>query len=906
MVWWKQQPIETTVQQQQQQRYYDDVDDWLLQRWDDWIQNTVAALGLVLARNNTVWTQMLPHEFLASYWPGLPHHSGNENLEQLLGLEPRMGAWLVIAPFVLVVVVSLFSVVLLMRTTKRGGALPQPQQQQARRLVGLDTFIEHPRRLRSDSGASLLFPVFPPHQAQRGRRDRSGSSLDLLVQQLQQQQLAPFYPKKRLNTWSSTGRHLQQQQRRSHTRRGVLPTSQDNFRDSDLLEEDLEWITNDLLEQMGDYEDRTGRWASLSSSSNAQSPTLRYRARSSSTDASFLPTSSTSSSQRFQQQSAAKLFRLWGPGIHSITYQTVTPPPTWTEASRRLLITDVAWQLAREVSLHLTTPASTTTSSSSSKTQSLPQHPVGTALLVIQPPLQAVSSSNLAHDPTTTSAESTADWVAYRKKQQQQKLKELERQAFRRPVTDCSLHVHRPAAGGVLEIYEKTARGSNNPWMEHLFPTAAEAAQFQLDFLALQVLGPTLHNMYQALVLLHQGSPTFVGEEPVLQYGVVASGSGNNGSPTDEASTVVMSEASTLPDSQPQQQLPGKKRRDDSRPVLDQDSGVAWDDVMRCLGSSFPSLRLRLEAIWWLHVHGVPISPTTTTLRKKNAPPTSPVSSSVIVGGTAYLTPDYYDDSSRSCRRLLLGPVDFFRLFVPLLPETAIPADESHRGRMEQWIRWRKRAARASVLVQAYARARTVVNLGWNVAGISTTNLNSHYWKRRWAYDNDSDNQQHDAHAKNEYYECTVSRDVMALVRGAAPSATAATHKTEPQLLQSNHSSWWWSRRHQNDDVVASSAALSLYQGFSLVGMHAFQWPGYAADVRWGEQAYYLQPSKDPVQCIPSLRRLIGAHPELNFFVHAYFLEAQQAVIVKCFVRSLPKGVDPRFDTVVSAVFRWW
>jgi len=88
-----------------------------------------------------------------------------------------------------------------------------------------------------------------------------------------------------------------------------------------------------------------------------------------------------------------------------------------------------------------------------------------------------------------------------------------------------------------------------------------------------------------------------------------------------------------------------------------------------------------------------------------------------------------------------------------------------------------------------------------------------------------------------------------------------------------------------------------LYQGYSLVGIHAFQWPGRSAD---NFDLLPLQPKKDPVQCIPSLRKIIAENPELDFFVHAYFLEAQKAVIVKCFVRSLPEGVDKKFDTVVS------
>ena len=380
------------------------------------------------------------------------------------------------------------------------------------------------------------------------------------------------------------------------------------------------------------------------------------------------------------------------------------------------------------------------------------------------------------------------------------------------------------------------------------------AAQFQLDLTALQLLGPVIYNMYQALCIVHQGSEAYAGEETVLHYAI-----------KDVTSADAENDQSVV---------------ESTEPVIATNSGIAWDDAMRCLGSSFPTIRLRLEIMWWLEIHGS-LAPSAASSKKKSASSElisstdeEPVEVAAEInssrdakeqGGASFLTPEYANN-----KRLVLGPVDFFRLFVPWLPETAIPEGESSRYRIEQMLRWRKRVARASVLVRAYARARTVANRGWNLG--MNVRLPDNYRKRRVAYDDNLDNKQRDSLAKNEYYEATVSRDVIVQVRGV-------------EYLKSQ--SWW------KFGLDAAPPAMSLYQGYTLVGIHAFQWPRDDEDLP-------LHYKKDPVQSISSLRAVIDSNPELDFFVNAFFQEAQNAAIINVYVRSLPKGIDPKFDTVVS------
>jgi hypothetical protein len=499
-----------------------------------------------------------------------------------------------------------------------------------------------------------------------------------------------------------------------------------------------------------------------------------------------------------QARSRIPTVSYYGPTETKLVYSTWTPPPSWTEASRSLLPTDVRMKLQREVCLDLS-----------------------------------------KDDPILTMKEPNSRATP-----------------FALSVSQCSVHVKTPVIGGVLEIYVKES--SKEEWMEHTFDSARNAAQFQLDLLAIQILGPTLYRMYQALELIHQGSMACEGREYVCHH--------------DEMS-------------------------DD----VPQGLGVAWDDVMRALGSNLPSIRMALERLWWHH-HNISIPRIRTTrvqtkeLQEKHHRRSSTTATKVNAAENAgssgaqaadpakatavnskndniktqkndyiHLTMDYVR------KRLLIGPVDFFRLFVPCLPDTALPRNDSSKRRMEQLLTWRKRTARASLLVQGYVKARILVNKGWALG----RNLPTRYLSRRLAYDDNVDNSQRDASAKNEYYEATVSRDILTFVRPNEPNAFA------------QDVGWLGSFRTRS-----LRTAISRYQAFTLVGHHIFKIPQ--------DEDFPLVPQNDPVLSIPSLRELIEANSDLDFFVTALFPEASKVVFITCYVRSLPPGIDSAFDKNVS------
>jgi len=267
-----------------------------------------------------------------------------------------------------------------------------------------------------------------------------------------------------------------------------LQTSADSYRDSDLLAEEVQWVAEELMEQMLEYEDRQ------------HDPLFSPRSRSRSGNAPPQPSSSATKLLLRQGLTASPLRRL-GPKVHQISYRTVTPPPTWAEASRHLVLYDTAaaWKLSRDVALQLTTTAAaaggeaaTTFLHHNKTTQE--DYPIGTATLVIQEVPNTTHNSSNNPESSSFFSETAADTSQqqYHRRKQQRQIRKVERKAFRRPVTDCSIRVKRPVEGGVLELYEKqTAHGDEAAWvMEHTFHTAVEAAQFQLDFLALQMIGP--------------------------------------------------------------------------------------------------------------------------------------------------------------------------------------------------------------------------------------------------------------------------------------------------------------------------------------------------------------------------------------------------------------------------------
>lgn len=469
----------------------------------------------------------------------------------------------------------------------------------------------------------------------------------------------------------------------------------------------------------------------------------------------------------------------FGPTESKLRYAAWTPPPTWAEASRRVIPQDATrCVLQRQIILDVGTAAN----------------------------LKVVEGANV----TATASSMTL------------------------PISEWSVHVRTPVEGAVLELYVKNT--PKEDWLELTFTSAHSCAQFQLDILAFQVFGSTLNSLYQALEIVHQGSAAHPGKEFVLH---------------------------------------DMKHGDE--PVKTTAGGVAWDDAMRAL-NSLPSIRLSLERLLVAQRQAqvgrprINSEPSVTAISPKASDNSSIAPASTATTATTpavpaplSLTEDYVE------KRLLLGPVDFFRLFVPTLPPSAMPQSTNSESRVQHLLRSRKRLARASTLVQAYVRARTLVNQGWNLS----KPLPEPYLMRRLAYDDNEENQQHDLISKNEYYEAIVSRDVRCGARSVEKSKLLKDGCTKTFTTTA--------QRHV------------LYQAYTLVGCHVFRLP---KPDRWHKHS--LRPNRDPIESLPSLRALISSHPEQDFLVNAFFCEGIKIAMVQVYVRSLPKGIDPKFDAVVS------
>ncbi len=384
------------------------------------------------------------------------------------------------------------------------------------------------------------------------------------------------------------------------------------------------------------------------------------------------------------------------------------------------------------------------------------------------------------------------------------------------PVNDCSVHVEPPLEGAIMSLYVKGT--SKDEWMEHTFESAQAAAQFQLDLLAYQILGRTLNNMFQVLSMIHFGSEAYEGPEYVLHF-----------NPT-EAKEESSRETTSL-------------------------TAVSWDDAMRAL-SSIPTIRIALERLWLHHRR-----PGDDALSSTNPKITELLPSKETSDLESRLLTELY-----SGKRLLLGPVDFFRLFVPALPDTALPQNDSNRPRMEQLLSWRKRAARAAVLIRTYAMARRVVNIGWHIPHVVPDQPRT--LTRRLAFDDNDDNNRRDSKTRDEIYEASVSRDILCHVR-PYDFFRSTTNGTNNRGL-----------------------VLSPYQAYALVDIHIFRKPTHH------DPNFFLTPSRDPIDAIPSLRNLIANNPDLDFFVSCY--HRNDTVSVMCYARSLAKGIDSQFDNVVS------
>ena len=407
---------------------------------------------------------------------------------------------------------------------------------------------------------------------------------------------------------------------------------------------------------------------------------------------------------------------------------------------------------------------------------------------------------------------------------------------------NVSIRIVPPVEAGVINLYVKGS--PRKEWLEHTFESARAAAQFQLDLTSYQVLGPAVKNLFNALNLVHRGSIAFAGPEYVLH--------------DDERKRSQKSEEN------------GNDENESSSSLYRMGDCVAWDDAMRSM-SSIPTIRIALERLWLNH----PLGPNyDSKLIKKERP--VPSASEVPRNEEGLLTDEYVN------KRLLLGQLDFFRLFVPELPEMSFPQSESSRPRMEQLLSWRKRAARAAVLVQSYVASHRVVNSGWKIPypplqnGGAAKKLN-----RRLAFDVGDDNNRRDRSSRNEYYEASVSRDVLCHVR-----PFDYFENKEPASGAANRLFKWSSLQQRR-------LVLSPYQAYSLVGVKVFKSPDET-----DSEHHKLHPARDPVEVFPSLSELIAKNPHLDFFVMSFFHKS--SVSVFCYVRSLPKGIDPQFDNVVS------
>ena len=555
-----------------------------------------------------------------------------------------------------------------------------------------------------------------------------------------------------------------------------------------------------------------------------------------------------------EQQSSQESVVLHGPYTSSMVYHTWTPPPAWAEAARRVFPKDVN-SLRRTLKLNLLQRPPTLTIGSDD-----------------EPKKTATHNNNNYNNNKNPGSRDDGD---------------EQKNVFSLNVNEFSIHPTPPTEGGVLEVYIKNSPKSE--WMENTFQSAQAAAQFQTDLLATQLMGTAIQNMYHVFRLIHQGSIAHEAPEFVLH---------------------------------------DKQNVDTSRDHLVA-VGVAWDDLMRCFGSTFPHMRNQLEDVWWNETkprrsttYRQPhTSSGTTSTSNASTPQTTGATAGAAAtttatqgvaatgqanqptqtnetttteqpitktdAGMAECSPEYIN------KRLILGPVDFFRLFVPSLPVDALPYTTSDVQRMEHLLRWRKRVARASLLVQSYARARQLVNLGWklsppetSLSSSSSSSLPEGYMKSRLSYDMNMDNRARDKVSRNEYYEPYVSRDVFCRVRG----------------VNFRYERKWWNFTRQEGESV-----MSLGQAFSLIGIHAFSLPSSSSSQRTNRNSssrgggmmtmdHRLNAYTDPIESIPSLREMIESNRDVEFFVLATHSKSIGIICVHVYARNIPIGVDPSFD----------
>ena len=203
-------------------------------------------------------------------------------------------------------------------------------------------------------------------------------------------------------------------------------------------------------------------------------------------------------------------------------------------------------------------------------------------------------------------------------------------------------------------------------------------------------------------------------------------------------------------------------------------------------------------------------------------------------------------------RRLVIGLVDFFWLFLPKVlkgtPYSSPMATkeqgfgnvggiDEHQARVRQLIKLRKLIAAASLRVSSYVEAMRVVQSGWQHHAFSNTHI-----KRRLAFDRKIDNENYDCLHFHEYYE--------------------------PLLLGDAH-----------------EAQTSYGQAFLLVGCKAVHFKASDAS----------EFSRSNPADIPSIRDILEKNRNSEFLI--FSVDSDHSSMIMIFIKWLPEGIDTEFDS---------
>ena len=204
-------------------------------------------------------------------------------------------------------------------------------------------------------------------------------------------------------------------------------------------------------------------------------------------------------------------------------------------------------------------------------------------------------------------------------------------------------------------------------------------------------------------------------------------------------------------------------------------------------------------------------------------------------------------------RRLVIGLVDFFWLFLPkVLKGTpysspmatkeqgfgmTVGGIDEHQARVRQLIKLRKLIAAASLRVSSYVDAMRVVQIGWQHHAFSNTHI-----KRRLAFDRRIDNENYDCLHFHEYYE--------------------------PLLLSDAH-----------------EAQTSYGQAFLLVGCKAVHFKASDAS----------EFSRSNPADIPSIRDILEKNRNSEFLI--FSVDSDHSSMIMIFIKWLPEGIDTEFDS---------